>query len=150
MRIHTHAESGRRGRDSVNRVTKVIRVSAVVLRDEAGRILLVRKRGTSKFMQPGGKPELGESPDQTAIREVREELGLELDPALLRPLGTFTTAAANEPGHLVEGTCFTHPLLGEPVIAAEIEELRWFDPSAPHPDDLAPLFEHHILPALGH
>jgi len=37
----------------------IIRVSAVVLRDAQGRVLMVRKRGTSMWMNPGGKPEPG-------------------------------------------------------------------------------------------
>src|SRR5690606_39457168 len=59
--------------------TAVIRVSAVVLRDGAGRVLTGRKRGTARFMFPGGKPEPGETPAQTAVRETREERGVELD-----------------------------------------------------------------------
>ena len=33
----------------------VISVVAALIRDEQGRVLLVRKRGTAAFMQPGGK-----------------------------------------------------------------------------------------------
>ena len=36
-------------------------VSAAVITDAAGRVLVVRKHGTTVFMQPGGKPEAGES-----------------------------------------------------------------------------------------
>ena len=39
-----------------------------------GHVLTVRKRGTSMFMFPGGKPEAGESPVEAGVREVREEL----------------------------------------------------------------------------
>ncbi|MCL3776712.1 MULTISPECIES: NUDIX domain-containing protein [unclassified Actinomyces] len=46
-----------------------IRVSAVVILDAAGRLLTVRKRGTSRFMFPGGKPEPAETPEHTAVRE---------------------------------------------------------------------------------
>ncbi|MFZ2259990.1 MAG: NUDIX domain-containing protein, partial [Luteococcus japonicus] len=80
----------------------VIRVSAVVLRDERGRFLTVRKRGTSMFMFPGGKPEHGESPAQTAIRELDEELGVTLEEDRLELIGTFSAPAANEPDHVVE------------------------------------------------
>lgn len=124
-------------------------VSAVVLRDPHGRILTVRKRGTSRFMLPGGKREAGESPARTAIRECAEELGLSLQPGDLTDLGTYTAAAANEPGFLVEGSVFEHPLRGEPLASAEIAELRWLDPHGPLPSDLAPLLEHHVLPALA-
>lgn len=83
-----------------------IHVSAAVIVDEAGRVLVVRKQGTSMFMQPGGKPEAGESAAQTLIRELHEELGLELDEADLQPLGSFVSAAANEPGHRVIAEAF--------------------------------------------
>jgi len=48
---------------------RVIRVSAVVLRNAAGEVLTVRKRNTSRFMLPGGKPDPGETPAETAVRE---------------------------------------------------------------------------------
>ena len=128
----------------------LIVVSAVTLRDDAGRVLTVRKRGTSMFMQPGGKPEPGETPAQTAIREVAEELGLRLRAADLVETGLFRTAAANEPGYVLEAHVFEHPLdgLGEPTVAAEIEQLRWLDVAAPCPPDVAPLLREHILPLL--
>ena len=55
-----------------------IHVSAAVIVDDTGRVLVVRKQGTTRFMQPGGKPEPGETPSQTLIRELHEELGLRL------------------------------------------------------------------------
>ncbi|WP_084078354.1 NUDIX domain-containing protein [Demequina sp. NBRC 110057] len=127
----------------------LIRVSAVVLRDEAGHILTVRKRGTSRFMLPGGKPEAGESAAQAAVRECQEEIHVTLEAADLELLGTFTAPAANEPGHQVEGTVFLHAAVEVDRPAAEIDELRWLDPAAPLPGDLAPLLEHHVLPLLG-
>jgi len=45
-----------------------IHVSAAVIVDDEGRLLLVRKAGTTAFMQPGGKPEPGESADETLSR----------------------------------------------------------------------------------
>ena len=122
-------------------------VAATVIRDEEGHILLVRKRGTSRFMLPGGKIETGESPRECAIREAHEELGVALDRALLVPLGEWTAPAANEPEHTVHGHMFTHPWVPGIEVRGEIDELLWFDPSTSR-DDLAPLFEHRVLPAL--
>jgi len=127
----------------------VIRVSAVVLRRPTGEVLTVRKRGTHRFMLPGGKPEPGESAARTAVREAYEEVGAVLDEARLRELGTFRAAAANEAGHEVLGTVFEHPHTGTTAAAGEIEELRWLDPSGDLPDDLAPLLVRHVLPALA-
>lgn len=129
----------------------VIRVSAVVLRDDAGAVLTVRKRGTERFMLPGGKPEPGESARETAVRECAEELGIRLDPVALRDIGLYRTAAANEAGYEVEAMVFEHPL---PVVveraAAEIAELRWLDTGVqPLPPDLAPLLREKVLVALA-
>ncbi len=130
-------------------MTDRIVVAALAMRDLGGRVLLVRKRGTSKFMQPGGKIEPGESPADCVVREVREELGLELDPALLEPLGDWEAAAANEAGRLVHGYVFTHPFVDGAAVQAEIEELCWLAPAdAAGRDDLAPLFQHKVLPLL--
>lgn len=129
--------------------TPVIRVSAVVLRRATGEVLTVRKRGTHRFMLPGGKPEPGESPAATAVREAHEEVGAVLDESRLRELGTFRAAAANEAGHEVVGTVFEHPEVAVTAASGEIAELRWLDPHADLPDDLAPLLEHRVLPLLA-
>ncbi|WP_231123790.1 precorrin-6y C5,15-methyltransferase (decarboxylating) subunit CbiE [Nocardioides sambongensis] len=126
-----------------------IRVVAVFVRDLAGRILTVRKRGTDAFMQPGGKPEPGESPEQTGIRELAEELGAEL--ADLRLLGEWTAAAANEAGRLVQAVVFSARLVRMSGVQAEIEELHWYDPAAPDipAERLAPLLRDVVLPWVG-
>lgn len=121
----TAAAGGATGPASVRQIT----VSAVTLVDDQGRWLTVRKRGTSRFMHPGGKPEPGESPRQTATREVAEELGLQLDPEALEDLGKFTTATANEPGFVLHAHVFRAPLPAEPRPLAEIAELRRLDPA---------------------
>lgn len=77
---------------------KIIRIAAALLIGADGRTLLVRKRGTQAFMQPGGKIEPGEPAAQALARELEEELGLIVDPAQAEFLGEFTAPAANEPG----------------------------------------------------
>jgi 8-oxo-dGTP diphosphatase len=121
----------------------VIRIVAAVVFDASHRTLVVRKRGTSAFMQPGGKLDPGESPVAALHREVREELGVGV--VAIRPLGRFSAVAANEPGHRVEADLFLVSLDGEPHPAAEIEELRWIDPGAPGDVELAPLTRDAVL-----
>ncbi len=124
-----------------------IHVSAAVIVDEAGRVLVVRKQGTSMFMQPGGKPEAGESAAQTLIRELHEELGLELDEADLQPLGSFVSAAANEPGHRVIAEAFATSVDPQAVtVQAELAELCWITPDDIATLPLAPLSVEHLLP----
>jgi 8-oxo-dGTP diphosphatase len=100
-----------------------------VIRDEAGRMLVVRKRGTAIFMKPGGKREPGED-DLTALaRELDEEIGCRLTGATL--LGAFEAPAANEPGFTVRSATYLATVEGEIAARAEIEELAWIDPAAP-------------------
>lgn len=123
-------------------------MSAVVFRDPAGRVLTVRKQGTTSFMFPGGKPELGESPLAAAVRECAEELGVTLDPDSLRLLGVFTAPAANEPDTEVLATVFEHPPVPVGPPRAEIAELAWIAPGATD-GRLAPLLRDHVFPALS-
>jgi len=126
-------------------------VSAVVIRDTDGRVLVVRKRGTSRFMLPGGKIEPDETPAQAAVRELHEEVGAELDPGSLQLLGEWTAPAANEPDHTVHGHIFEHPLVSGLSPRAEIEDAVWLHPDEMQErDDLAPLLMTRVLPALTH
>jgi len=64
---------------------------AVVLTDRAHRILLVRRSvepGFGKWCLPGGFMEMGETPQQAAIREIREELGIDINDLKLLDIGT--------------------------------------------------------------
>lgn len=127
----------------------LIIVSAVCVFDEAGRLLTVRKRGTDKFMHPGGKPEAGEGPAQTAARELAEEVGIILAADELVFFGFWYADAANESATQIQATVFTAPGTWHARPSAEIAEIRWLDLGAELPDDLAPLLTDHVLPALA-
>ena len=123
-----------------------IRVVAALIRDDAGRMLVVRKRGTAAFMQPGGKRDAGED-DLTALgREIGEELGCRMVPGSARPLGEFECPAANEPGWRVRASVYVVNVRGAVVPQAEIAEALWIDPAAPTSILLAPLTRDHVLP----
>jgi 8-oxo-dGTP diphosphatase len=124
----------------------IIRVVAALIRDDAGRMLVVRKRGTEAFMQPGGKRDAGED-DLTALdREIGEDLGCRMVPGSARPLGQFDSPAANEPGWRVRASVYAVSVRGAVVPQAEIAEVLWIDPTAPAPIVLAPLTRDHVLP----
>lgn len=108
-------------------------------------VLAVRKSGTTRFMLPGGKLEPGESAHDAAVREVSEEIGVDVHDLVL--LGEFAADAANEPGHRVESTVYLADLPTAPVPTGEIAELRWVDLAGEH-EDLAPLLVDLVMPLL--
>ena len=127
-------------------MSSVIRVAAALLIDPQQRTLLVRKRGTTAFMQPGGKIDAGETALQALARELFEELGLRIDPAQAVPLGRFSAPAANEPGHEVQAELFEVLTAERVTPAAEIEEIRWVSADDTPDLALAPLTGEQILP----
>jgi 8-oxo-dGTP diphosphatase len=123
-----------------------IKIVAAVIRDRSGRVLLVRKRGTSAFMQPGGKLDAGEDDIAALSREISEELGCALVPASVLSLGAFDAIAANEPGFRVEAKLYRVDVTGEISPGREIDEAIWVDPASPPDIHLAPLTRDHVLP----
>jgi len=89
-----------------------------------GRLLAVRTRGRNRFYLPGGKPQPGETEEEALVREVQEELGLQLTD--VRP--AFTVEAPAH-GLAVETEltmhCFHARAAGDARPAGEIEELAW-------------------------
>ena len=112
-----------------------IRIAAGLIVDGAGRVLLVRKRGTTTFMQAGGKIEPDETPYDALARELEEELGLRVDPQASEYLGEFTAVAANETDHIVKAEVFYLRADAALFPGREIEEIKWIAPS----DDSLPL-----------
>ena len=100
---------------------RIISVVAALIRDNDGRVLLVRKRGTAAFMQPGGKRDSGESDVAALAREIVEELGCCVKQDSARPLGVFDCQAANEPGFQVRAAVYAVDVVGTIAPRAEID-----------------------------
>jgi 8-oxo-dGTP diphosphatase len=109
-------------------------------------VLLVRKRGTAAFMQPGGKRDAGEDDVTALARELDEELGCRVVPQSFAALGTFECQAANEPDRQVHAAVYAVTVEGRIAAQAEIDEIAWIDPAAPGAIHLAPLTRDHVLP----
>jgi 8-oxo-dGTP diphosphatase len=108
---------------------KTVLVAACALVDVDGRVLIAR-RPEGKTMAglwefPGGKVETGELPEQTLIRELMEELGIDVTQACLAPL---TFASHSYPDfHLLMPLWICRRWEGI-VTAREGQELAWVRP----------------------
>lgn len=126
---------------------KVVTVSACALVDTDGRVLLAQRpegkpmAGLWEF--PGGKVEMGETPEQSLIRELEEELGIVVKEACLAPL---TFASHTYPDfHLLMPLYVCRRWEGQ-VTAREGQSLTWVRPNRlrdyPMPPADVPLVAH--------
>jgi 8-oxo-dGTP diphosphatase len=126
---------------------KLVLVAACALIDTDGRVLLA-ERPAGKSMAglwefPGGKFEAGERPEETLIRELKEELGIDVREPCLAPL-TFASHAYPD-FHLLMPLYVCRRWEGT-VTAKEGQQLKWVRPNKlreyPMPPADEPLVSH--------
>jgi 8-oxo-dGTP diphosphatase len=127
--------------------TKLVLVAACALLDPDTRVLIAQRpsgrpmAGLWEF--PGGKVEAGERPEQTLIRELREEVGIVVSEACLAPL-TFASHAYPD-FHLLMPLYVCRRWDGT-VTALEGQNLAWVRPNRlrdyPMPPADEPLISH--------
>ncbi|WP_422750751.1 NUDIX hydrolase [Micromonospora sp. WMMD1219] len=101
----------------------------VFVQDELGRVLLIQRTDNGLWALPGGAQDFGEYIAETAVRETREEAGVEVE--VTGVVGIYTN-----PNHVVEysdgevrqqfSICFRGRYLsGRPTPSDESSEVRW-------------------------
>jgi len=91
-----------------------------------GKILSTRSKGKSKFYIPGGKREIGESDEAALVREIQEELTVDLIPSTIVFVGNFQAQAdSHAEGIQVLMQCYSADYEGTIKAAAEIAEVTW-------------------------
>ncbi|MEU9222905.1 NUDIX domain-containing protein [Streptomyces massasporeus] len=106
--------------------------SAIVV-DDAGRVLLQRRRDNGMWALPGGAMDIGESLPDCAVRETREETGLDVE--ITGIVGTYTNPRhvfAYDDGEVRQefSICFlARPVSGHLAMSEESTDVRWFEPS---------------------
>lgn len=101
---------------------KNIEVVAAIIRD--GDKIFATQRGYGEFKGgwefPGGKIEAGESPEKALIREIKEELDVEIDVKEL-----FDTVEYDYPDFHLTMHCFISSLKAGEIVLNEHEDARW-------------------------
>ncbi|TAI47844.1 NUDIX hydrolase [Flagellimonas allohymeniacidonis] len=93
-----------------------------------GHILSTKSKGKTKYYIPGGKRELGETDQQTLIREIAEELNVQIDKNTIEYVGTFRAQSDGaKDGVMVKMTCYKAKYDGILKPTSEIEEIRWLN-----------------------
>src|SRR5947209_3790056 len=108
----------------MNEQREIVKVGLAVI--DKDRLLVVKKRGGSVYILPGGKPEAGEDDLKALAREIDEELGCRLDMPTLEFLGSFSDTAADLHNTTVTVKLYGARLLGDPTPKSEIENIKWF------------------------
>ncbi len=119
----------------------LIPASNLLVVNDAGEILLQRRRDTGQWALPGGAQDIGETAGQCAVRECLEETGILAE--ITGFLGVYS-----DPRHIVaytdgeirqqyENAYLGRPVGGEPTVNDEADGVRWV-----HPDVLAALDIH--------
>jgi len=106
----------------------VVAVTVFVL-DDQDRVLLIRRTDNGLWALPGGAQDIGEYVAETAVRETREEAGIDVE--VVDVVGIYS-----DPKHVVEysngevrqqfSICFRARYLGgQPTASEESAEVRW-------------------------
>ena len=103
----------------------MIKTAALVCVQD-NKILLVRVRDNTIWYFPGGKIDLGESADEAVLREVKEELDIELSKGDMSYLGE-TVTDNHDRTDIVSIQCFAADIDQEIEPCAEISAIKWFD-----------------------
>jgi len=104
------------------------KVALAYIRDK--KVLMARSRKNKEvFYTLGGKIEEGETDVECLVREVREEVGTDLETSSLTYVDTLEAKAHDKPDTVVRVKLYTGDLIGTPTASSEVEEITFFDSS---------------------
>jgi 5'-nucleotidase len=106
------------------RITEINKLALLCIRDK--KLLVARSKGNDTFYIPGGKREPGENDQQALIREIKEELLVDILPESIDYVETFRAQAHGKPaGVQVKMTCYQAEFSQAVKPTSEIEEVLW-------------------------
>lgn len=119
--------------------------ASVLVEDVSGKILLTRRQDDETWCMPGGAAEVGGSFLQTALDELREEVGIHAEPAALVPFASLSEADVHTLYYPNGDTvhCFSLWFVlpnwsGKAEVGDEVNEVGFFTPSEFPPNTAKP------------
>lgn len=104
----------------------LVTAGLIVIKDR--KLLLAFSKNKKAWYLPGGKTDNGETTRDGLLREINEELNIQLDPNELKYYTHISVQAFGEVENtMMEQDCFLYPLSQEPNPCAEIEALSYFN-----------------------
>lgn len=120
-------------------MARLLIVAAAALIDGDGRVLLARRPAGKEMAGlwefPGGKLKDGETPEGALVRELKEELGIDVETACLAPIGFSSTDSAGFHLLMPLYACRKWKGVARPL---EAEALAWVRPADLRGYDMPP------------
>lgn len=105
--------------------TFIDKLAFIYIKDR--QILMTLSKGKDTYYIPGGKRENGESDEQALIREVKEELTVDIISETIKHYGTFEAQAHGKPaGTIVRMTCYEAAFEGKLQPSTEIQDIAYY------------------------
>ena len=135
----------------VDRQVDIHTAGAILIKDK--KLLLTHELGKHFYIAPGGKVETGESSEEAVIRELEEEVNIQVTLPNLAFFGTFYAQAAGaEHKYLQMDVFLVTDWSGDPSPNSgeeEIDDIAWVNTiSKPDNIQIGSIFEHQVMPKL--
>lgn len=129
------------------RMSDIYKAAGIIIEDR--KLLFTRATGMEVFIDPGGQIEPDETAEQALIRELKEEISIDVLEQDLEFFGEYSAEAANHKGRTVYMKVFlVKKWTGKIEAASEIEELRWLTSKLPRDIKVGSIFGGQVLPKL--
>ena len=125
----------------------IYKASGIIIKDR--KVLVSRSAGKDIFIHLGGRIELGESVKQALIRELKEEIQIDVQEKDLELFDRNSAPAANSPEVDVHMEVFlVKQWDGEIARDNEVEEIRWLTSDVPEDIKIGSIMQHETIPKL--
>lgn len=125
----------------------IYKASGIIIVDR--KVLVEKSFGKEFFIHLGGKIEPGETSKQALIRELKEEISIEVTEDDLELFDQNSAPAANSPEVNVHMDVYlVKHWSGDITPASEVEEIRWITSDIPKDIKVGSIMEHETIPKL--